>query len=640
MLKRLCILVLMLAPCVSGGVVSAVQPQERIKPQKQTSDSVTISRREMQTLEHEERIREHLSSQERRADSMADAELKERNARFYDSLHVKSRHRSFARMLYDLLVVSPSTDHESKIVDESEAIEPFEGRPIERITIKCGNIYDPDEATTRLRRMVNGVHVVTHEAVIRRDLMFKAGDRVDAELIVRNKQLLRSRSYISDVDIDVIPIDGGQDAVEIVVRTRDSWTITADAALNSDYRTMVALYDANIFGTGTMLKLKTNFSRRDFSYGGTMVEYEMPNVLGTFFTGRFEAGRDFYNSTLDIGLKKEFLKSTDYEAGASYTSLKHKRYMVHQDTSLLLKERNLDIWGGYSLYRPSIASSVYLTTHFNSRRYDFRPEVSENYNPALHERDILLFGGGLYREKFLTANMIYGFGQSEYIAEGYKAEIIGGYSWGEFGNDFYLGVEYAQGAFVKWGYLSGGLRAGSHINAASGRWHHAVTDINLSWFSNLVPVRCNHMRQFLELHYTRGWRRSEGSDESIRFTDEDGLEVMREHHLGISRMVLNSETVVFTRFEPFGFRIALFGFVDLGLLGYNVNPFRNSFYSSLGFGVRLRNERLIFSTIQLQLGIAFGKGGYADSRWFDLSNGTRMAENRYIPTRPEVVPFE
>mgnify|MGYP006922443583 CR=1 FL=1 len=29
--------------------------------------------------------------------------------------------------------------------------------------------------------------------------------------------------------------------------------------------------------SGNMLKVKTNFSRRDFSYGGNEVEYEIPN---------------------------------------------------------------------------------------------------------------------------------------------------------------------------------------------------------------------------------------------------------------------------------------------------------------------------------------------------------------------------
>ncbi len=44
-----------------------------------------------------------------------------------------------------------------------------------------------------------------------------------------------------------------------------------------------------------------------------------------------------------MGLRKEFLKPTDYEIGLTYSDIKSKRYMVEQDTSLLVKERNLDV---------------------------------------------------------------------------------------------------------------------------------------------------------------------------------------------------------------------------------------------------------------------------------------------------------
>lgn len=161
---------------------------------------------------------------------------------------------------------------------------------------------------------------------------------------------------------------------------------------------MVGLSDANIFGSGNKLKFMTNFSRKDFSYGGNMVEYEIPNLLGTFYTAEIGGGRDFYNSTLNMGLRKEFLKPTDYEIGLTYSDIKAKRYMIEQDTSLLVKERNLDVWGGYSHYLRGIKSSVYLSGRYNYRRVSRRPLVAPDYNPALHDQDALLVGGGLYRE--------------------------------------------------------------------------------------------------------------------------------------------------------------------------------------------------------------------------------------------------
>ena len=110
--------------------------------------------------------------------------------------------------------------------------------------------------------------------------------------------------------------------------------------------------------------------------------------------------------------------------------------------------------------------------------------------------------------------------------------------------------------------------------------------------------------------------------------------------IGTNRMILNTETVLFSPYHPLGFRIAFFGFADFGLIGYSPNIFKNEFYTSLGIGVRLRNERLVFNTIQIRLGIAFGKPGLVESEYFRLSNATRLEQWRYRPTRPEIVTFE
>lgn len=565
----------------------------------------------------------------------------QRNQRFYDSLRLKSSRHAVPRLLYGWLFVRPAADttQSGRVTDENSAFEAYRGKTIGSIRIERQQVFRADG--NWLRRTGNKVHALTEERVIRRDLLFKPGDKFDPQLIVRNKQLLRSRRYISGVDIAVRPDPYDSTRVDLLIRTRDSWTITVDGGAYSEGRTMFALEDANILGTGNMLKIKTNFSRRDFSYGGNEVEYEIPNVLGTFYKAEFAAGRAFYNSTLDAKLSKEFLRPTDYEAGASYSNLKFKEYMIEQDTSLLVRERNFDLWGGYSHFLASVSSSIYLTGHYNRRRFELRPdEVGFNRHPALHNHDLLLFGAGLYREKFLTTSMIYGFGSDEYLATGYKAEIVSGHSWGEFGDRVYLGMSYRTGGFRSVGYIMGGVSLGGYIAPRSGKWSNSAVDVDLRWFSHLFVAGRSRLRQFLMLNYTLGWNRGTGNNESILFTRRNGLQALDERVLGTNRAVFNTETVLFTPWQPLGFRIAFFGFADFGLIGYSPNAFKNDFFASLGGGIRIKNERLIFSTVQIRLGVAFGKNGLADSEYFRLSNSTRLEQYRYRPERPEIVGFE
>ena len=73
-----------------------------------------------------------------------------------------------------------------------------------------------------------------------------------------------------------------------------------------------------------------------------------------------------------MGLRKEFIRPTDYEIGLTYSDVKSKRYMIDLDTSLLIKVRNLDAWGGKSRYIRSINSSVYFTGRYSYARFSRR----------------------------------------------------------------------------------------------------------------------------------------------------------------------------------------------------------------------------------------------------------------------------
>lgn len=571
---------------------------------------------------------------------ISNPEAMERNDRIYDSIRAKTTRRRIPRMIYQLLFVRPVRDFSPKgsVTDESRALEPYAGKTIGQIDIVRSKVFD--EGGNWLERAGNNLHMTTRERVIRRDLLFRPGDKLDPQLIVRNKQLLRSRSYISDVEMRVVTDSLDSTCVNILISTRDSWTISADGALRSEDHTMVALSDANILGSGNKLQVMTNFNRRDFSYGGNMVQYEIPNLLGTFYTADLSAGRDFYNSTFEMGLRKEFLRTTDYELGLTYSDNRAKRYMIHTDTSELVKARNLDLWGGYARYLPGIRSSLFLSGHYNYRRIGLRPPVAPDLNPALHDQDLLLVGTGLFRERFYSANMVYGFGLREYLASGYKTEVLGGYSWGEFNEAFYLGVSHTMGGFTRAGYIMGGCTLGSYIDPRSGMWRQSAVDVDLRWFSNLLLFGRQRIRQFLAINYTQGWNRRSGSDESIRFTHKNGLQALDQHITGTNRMILNTETTVFTPYQPLGFRIAVFGFADFGLLGYSPNIFKNEFFTSFGIGIRLRNERLVFNAVQIRIGLALGKNGMIGSDYFRISNTPRFEQYRYRPTRPEIVGFE
>ncbi len=270
-----------------------------------------------------------------------------------------------------------------------------------------------------------------------------------------------------------------------------------------------------------------------------------------------------------------------------------------------------------------------LTGRYSYARFSRAPLVPADYNPALHDHDAMLFGGGLYREKFYSANMVYGFGTREYLATGYKP------SWsadtrGANSTTRCTRHDLPTGGFRWMGYVMGGFTLGSYIDlqtACGATVRRRRPEVVLEPFL----FRRSRIRQFLAFNYTQGWNRGTGSDEIIRMTRINGLQALKEHVTGTNRMILNTETVFFTPYQPLGFRIALFGFADFGLIGYSPNIFKNDFFTSFGFGVRIKNERLIFNTIQIRLGLAFGKRGLVESEYVRVSNQT--ASNNTVTVR-------
>lgn len=564
----------------------------------------------------------------------------QRTERLYDSLRVKSERNRVSKALYRAVFRSRrDTTQQGEVRDERALMAPYAGKRVASIHIERLRPFNTDG--NWFERTANKLHTRTRTHIIWRDLLFDVGDRLDPELVARNKQLLQSRSYLSDVEfaVEVDPLDTTQ--VNLLIRTRDSWTVDVDADVHSGGEASLELSESNLFGRGHKIAVETNINYRNVGYGGNLFAYEIANLLGSFHTFRFAAGRAFDESRFEVGVAKEFLRPNDYEMGATYENNKIEHYFRDRDTTELVRRCGWNLWAGLSRRIDAIDANGYLAMRLQHYNTGLRPLTTDaKTNPYLHDHDMVLLSTGLYREHFYSANMIYGYGRREYLATGFKSELQVGYRRGEFNDDLYLGLLHAMGGFLPVGYLRGSVAVGAPYNLDADRWHRVTLDADVDWFSNLFRFNRTSVRQFVNLNYTIGWNRAAGADEQIVFTKTDGLRALNEELVGTNRLTLNTETVFFTPYKPLGFRMAIYSFLDGGLLGYHDNIFRNDAFCSFGVGLRIRNERLVFKAIQIQLGVAFGPHGLAESRYFRLTSQSSMQAFRYNPERPQMLSYE
>ena len=110
--------------------------------------------------------------------------------------------------------------------------------------------------------------------------------------------------------------------------------------------------------------------------------------------------------------------------------------------------------------------------------------------------------------------------------------------------------------------------------------------------------------------------------------------------VGTTRMFISPETVLFSPWHILGFRFSLYSYLDSGTLGFNNNPFKNEFYSAIGLGIRVRNEKLSFSAIQLRFSVMLKGAPTMSSQYLKISHEQRLNGNRFIPGEPDFVKFD
>ncbi|VBB47580.1 exported hypothetical protein [uncultured Desulfatiglans sp.] len=135
---------------------------------------------------------------------------------------------------------------------------PFEekGAVVDRIQIEVGDVFDLDDPKENhwLGRTANFLHIDTRQRIIRKNLLFKEGEPVNARIIAETERLLRNLPYL--IDAKIVPETNPDGTVTARVRVHDAWTIRvggkfSDIGGDQDWR--VRLGDVNLLGYGKQL---------------------------------------------------------------------------------------------------------------------------------------------------------------------------------------------------------------------------------------------------------------------------------------------------------------------------------------------------------------------------------------------------
>lgn len=125
---------------------------------------------------------------------------------------------------------------------------------VDKVEVEVGDAFDDSKAHTyldsTLYSILNVIHIETHEAVVRKLLLFEPGDTVSLYQLIESERYLREQRYISDAHIEREVRDGKN---VLKTRTSDNWTLTVPLSLehpSDEWYYGIGLQENNFLGFG------------------------------------------------------------------------------------------------------------------------------------------------------------------------------------------------------------------------------------------------------------------------------------------------------------------------------------------------------------------------------------------------------
>lgn len=539
---------------------------------------------------------------------------------------------------------SSSSTLDDKILKKIKKFNKFEGLKIDSVIINRGNVFSIDENNKtfleHLEKGANSIHKVTSHNNVEKYLLFKVGDKIVPEDLIKSEAFLRDSRHISSAEINIVPQDGG--GVNVYVDTRDTWSITGQLYYRLTDNAMLRISDNNFLGTGNRLDLNEYFNVTQKQYlKATEINYHIPNLLGKFIQANMGGGYGNEFHAVKLTFDKYFVYPNDWAGGLNFNRRKEERNIEVEEIFIPEDKQKMNLWLGQSInISKQWGDNIYYTLKVEDIKFYERPYHTATYNPYFHNTTDLIGAVGFYKEKFYKGNFIYGFGSVENIPYGYKAEIVGGYRFGEYEDTPYIGTNLRVGNKINIGYLAANISFGTFIRKNSD-FKQTRINSDILYFTRLQKLKGGlFIRQFLNINYSSGILFLDGYDELMHFSNYNKLSSVSQRTSGTTRMKINPETVLFTPLHVAGFNFAFFGFTDIGTIGYNVNPFKNPLFIAAGIGARIRNESLVFSTIQIRIIVALKGHAKFRNNLFYINSETPLRANRYIPLEPRFLHLE
>ena len=492
---------------------------------------------------------------------------------------------------------------------------PYEGMIIRNITVEnLGfefSIYGTEKPIVqKVGKLANKLHTNTREKTIRQHLFIRPNTPLNPYKLGDNERFLRDQQFI--LESRIIPTQvPGTDSVDLAVVTRDIFSIGGSIGGSFPKAPLIKVYDANVDGRAQGFELDFLYDMDRTPKTGLAAAYTKSSIMGSLADLAIYYSQ--LNSGISLGQEKEYAMGFTLErplvspyskmAGGAGWSQNWSRNVDSRPDSLFLDYKyNLgDVWAGYNFgsekriqdrRREFLALRLFDGIFLNTPEQE-RLQNDERYNNSKG----VLAEFTLYEQDFFKTQYVYGFGRTEDIPFGYNASATLGYTKTMGFKRPYAGIDLNyKGASNSGSFYDVLLNTGSYFR--NGDLEDIAIQTGGTFYTQAYSIGKFKIRNSASGFYTQLFNRVTNTWLTIRGNTIPGLRV--EEVDATQRISLGFESSLFTPWSLVGFRIAPFASFYWAKLKCPTCEVSNQNFTGLSLGARVRNENLIFGTVEIK----------------------------------------
>jgi hypothetical protein len=554
--------------------------------------------------------------------------------------------RQINKWIYDLLI-NEKKPPKKKDINFVENYSDIEGKEIRNIYYKRlppfgGSVKDTTKKDDSwIAKLGNNTRFPTSTFILKNNITLKKGDVVTKDKIEESERLLRQLGYISEAKIIVKKIPSDTNYVDILVISKDQFPHAFDAGLVHNYP-KVKLYSTNLFGQGLGFSQSYTFTPKNDPKHGFVTGLRVRNLYGT----QIDLDGAFTNKNIKkevfFRANRSFYRKGTKDAGGFIINRSYRNYSITGSEQIYLdiplNYFKTDFWYGHAF---NIKSNNYFNNttlyvsfqNINSKFYAM--EDSLTIYPYFDNNHFYFISTSLARRHYFKNKLIYSFGRTEDVPYGFMATMTYGYNHTDTIGRHYVGLHLNMGRTIipNRGYFAFKIDATTFFRKSA--QEQGTIRLTATYISNLIQARCCKLRNFIDFIYLRGFNRLPFEYTYLKESKQGitGFTSMVER--GKEKFVIKTENVLFKPKRFWGFQFAYFSFADIGFIGDGRKMiFSNTPYISFGAGLRIRNDNLVFKTVQIRFAFLPIVPAGMDFYNIDLKSKTVRRFDDFYPNMP------